>query len=282
MTISDVKIEFQSELHNIYPKNEITAIFGLLLSDIGYSQTDIVINSNSILTSIHIEYMQQALSQLSNHVPVQYFRQKADFYGLEFFVNSSVLIPRQETELLVHTIIKNTYKTPQTIVDIGTGSGCIAITIAKHITEAHVFALDISAQALEVATHNASLHNVQVRFIEADMCNKACIEQIPMCTILVSNPPYVCTKEQLYMKQHVLDFEPHTALFVPDNNPLLYFEALAYIGLHRLHPNGMILCEINEALGNETKAVFEQNGYMNCSILNDLHNKNRFVQAFKQ
>lgn len=281
MTISDVKIEFQSELHNIYPINEISAILGLLFSDIGISHYDIACNTSQLISKEHEQYITQALQQLSQHKPIQYIRGKADFYGLEFMVNEHVLIPRQETEILVNTILQQQFTHTATIVDIGTGSGCIAVTLATHLPLAQVFAIDISPLALDIAAHNATLHNATITCIEADMCDPQVFGNIPLCSCIVSNPPYVCTNEKKQMELHVLDYEPHTALFVSDDNPLLYYEALAKIGMQKLISQGMIVCEINEAFGQETCALFEQHGYTNCLIIKDLHEKDRFVQAYK-
>lgn len=281
MTLSDVKIEFQTELHNIYPKNEISAIYTLLLSDIGYSKTDTVLHATMQITSDQITFLRAALKQLSQHIPIQYIRGKADFYGLEFRVNQHVLIPRQETELLVHSIISNPIAHTHTILDVGTGSGCIAITIAKYIPQAQVFALDISSHAIEIARKNAQDNSVNITCIEADMCNEQQWNLLPTCSILVSNPPYVCSNEKKQMKAHVLDYEPHLALFAPDHNPLLYYDALARMGLQKLEDRGMILCEINEAFGNETCSLFSNAGYKQCKIIQDLHSKDRFIQAYK-
>ncbi|HON52875.1 MAG TPA: HemK/PrmC family methyltransferase, partial [Bacteroidales bacterium] len=168
-----------------------------------------------------------------------------------------------------------------TIVDIGTGSGCIAITLAKHLPQAQVYAIDISKEALAVTKQNAIHHSVEIQCIEADMCNIDTYSKIPTCTTIVSNPPYICSNEKKYMNLNVLEHEPHTALFVPDNNPLQYYKALANIGLQKLETNGMLICEINEAYGIETKELFEQFGFVNCSIILDLHNKDRFLQAYK-
>lgn len=279
MTIQDVKIEFQSRLHNFYDTKEIQSVFELLANDIGFSKVDLVLNPIKELLENQLVYFLSSIKRLETQEPIQYIRGKADFYGLEFFVSSAVLVPRQETELLVDTIIKHTTIQNPFILDLGTGSGCIPITLTKHIPNSQVFALDISLQALEIAKKNAIAQNVEVTFFQGDMQNENCCNSVPLCDVIVSNPPYVCNSEQIKMKQNVLNFEPHIALFVPDKNPLIFYKAIAKIALQKLKQNGILYCEINEALGNETKELFQNFGFSNVKIINDLHGKQRFISA---
>lgn len=277
MTFENVKIEFQSRLNKFYDTKEIETFLDFLSEDVGISKIDIRINKNTPLSELQKTYFLDTLQRLEKEEPIQYVRGKADFYGYEFTVSPSVLIPRQETELLVDTIIKENKEPNLHIVDLGTGSGCIAICLTKLIANSNVFAVDISLDAIEIAKQNALKMNTPVEFIQSDMCNETLYKNVPNCNIIVSNPPYICTKEQVEMRQNVLNFEPHLALFVPNSDPLLFYKAIAKIGLQKLQKNGKIYCEINEAYGNETLELFKNYGYANCKIIKDLNEKNRFV-----
>lgn len=277
MTFENVKIEFQSRLNKFYDTKEIETFLDFLSEDIGISKIDVRINKNIPLSEFQKTYFFNSLQRLEKEEPIQYVRGKSDFYGYEFSVSPSVLIPRQETELLVDTIIKENKEPNLQIVDLGTGSGCIAICLAKHIANSNVFAVDISLDAIEIAKQNALEMNASVEFIQRDMCNETLYENVPNCNIIVSNPPYICTKEEVQMENNVLNFEPHLALFVPNSDPLLFYKAIAKIGLQKLQKNGKIYCEINEAYGNETIELFKNYGYTNCRIIKDLNEKDRFV-----
>jgi release factor glutamine methyltransferase len=281
MTFENVKIEFQSRLNKFYDTKEIETFLDFLSEDIGISKIDIRIQKNIPLSDFQNTYFFNSLQRLEKEEPIQYIRGKADFFGYEFTVSPSVLIPRQETELLVDSIIKENKEQNLQIVDLGTGSGCIAICLAKLISNSKVIAIDISLDALEIAKKNALEMNVSVEFVQINICNESLYEQIPECNIIVSNPPYICTKEQVQMENNVLNFEPHLALFVPNSDPLLFYKAIAKIGLQKLQKNGKIYCEINEAYGNETLELFEKYGYTNCRIIKDLNDKNRFVVCEK-
>lgn len=279
MTISEIKTKYQSELVKLYSLNEINSIFLLLMADISYTQLQINMNRHSQLSETESAYMLQSLHRLHNSEPVQYIRGKADFYGYEFRVNPHVLIPRQETELLVHTIARNHALESLTIVDIGTGSGCIAISLALQFPHWRVKAIDVSPQAIDVASGNAKMLGAEVEFYIADMQNISEMKKIISdCELIVSNPPYVCTKEKKEMKAHVLNFEPHTALFVADDNPLQFYSSIAVLGREILPARSYIYCEINEHLGKQTSQLFEKEDYR-TQILLDLHEKQRFIQA---
>ena len=281
MTIQNVKIEFQSRLTNFYDTKEIQALFELVAENVGFSKIDIVLNGSQELSESQITFFSKTLMQLEKQEPVQYILGKTDFYELPIIVSSAVLIPRQETEILVDCIIKENKKEQVTIFDIGTGSGCIAISLAKYITQSKVYALDISPEALEIASKNAELNAVSISFLQGDMLTLESCKTIPECDIIVSNPPYIRNLEQAEMKPNVLNFEPHTALFVPDLNPLVFYEAIAKIAQQKLTLNGFLYCEINEAFGKETVALFEKYEFKNCKIIEDLHGKQRFVKCNK-
>jgi release factor glutamine methyltransferase len=218
-----------------------------------------------------------AFSQLLEKKPIQYILGEAPFYGREFKVNASVLIPRNETEELVHLIIKENKKLNLRILDIGTGSGCIPISLALEIPSSKTFALDISKEALEVAKDNAKKHEESIIFFQVDILN----EDIPVkdLDIIVSNPPYVCESEKSLMHENVLNFEPHLALFVKDNDPLVFYKIIAKKAKSALKSSGKLYFEINEAFGEKVQYLLEEQGYREISIIQDLNNKDRIVKA---
>jgi len=231
------------------------------------------------------------IERLNNNEPIQYILGETEFYGRRFLVNDSVLIPRPETEELVKYIIKKqknqfSVKRKQlSILDIGTGSGCIAISLAKELPNFIVSAYDISKNALETAKKNAELNKADVNFEKVDILKPPFIHslfQYPLrhsFNIIVSNPPYV-TKQEIYrMQKNVLDFEPHLALFVEDSEPLIFYEAIANFAFNNLTDNGLVAVEINEALGEETANVFRRKGFSEVEIIKDMHQKDRFVSA---
>jgi len=231
------------------------------------------------------------IERLNNNEPIQYILGETEFYGRRFLVNDSVLIPRPETEELVKYIIdkqKNQFSVKRkqlSILDIGTGSGCIAISLAKELPNFIVSAYDISKNALETAKKNAELNKADVNFEKVDILKPPFIHSLFQYSlrhsfnIIVSNPPYV-TKQEIYrMQKNVLDFEPHLALFVEDSEPLIFYEAIANFAFNNLTDNGLVAVEINEALGEETANVFRRKGFSEVEIIKDMHQKDRFVSA---
>ena len=282
MTIDSVKIEFRRELATLYGPKESLSIFEMIAEDAGFSRNSLLLEGNQELTDSQKTYFERCLNRLKSAEPVQYVRGKAEFYGLQFAVNQSVLIPRQETEELVDLIIRENRDCRGRIVDIGTGSGCIAVSLAKNIPLAQVCAVDISEQALNVACENARKNGVDVDFFLGDMQDESFMRQLNDCEIVVSNPPYVCLSEKPQMRPNVLDFEPHLALFVTDENPLQFYESIAQFASKNLVEGGKFYCEINETLGVETKRLFEQFGFTQCEIVKDLFGKDRIVRGEKR
>ena len=224
--------------------------------------------------------LDEALKKLNKLVPVQYIIGRSFFYKYYFRLNADTLIPRPETEELVqHIISDNTYIAPS-IIDIGTGSGCIAICLAANIKNAHVTALDISTSALNIARINAADNNVKVDFIELDFLSD--YKKIPgTFDIIVSNPPYVLESEKKHMHENVLEYEPHLALFVSDQSALIYYEALLDFAKNSLNKNGFIYAEINEQKGEEMISLADQFGFKNITISKDMFNKDRIFKAQK-
>lgn len=282
MTIQDVKIEFQTRLDKIYGKKEQESLRSLFFEHINISQTDCVLHPETKLNKQQIHECADVLNRLEKHEPIQYILGYSYFYELLFDVNPSVLIPRQETELLVHTIIQHHSHQAETILDLCTGSGCIAISLAHKLPKSEVYAVDISEKALRCAQHNADKHKTKVHFSQHDILLTETYSTLPECSIIVSNPPYVRQSEKEYMKTNVLKYEPSLALFVPDAEALLFYQAIAEIGTTRLKPNGHIYCEINEAFGKEVVEIFSEKEYKEVHLIHDLHDKERFVHAIKK
>lgn len=226
------------------------------------------------------------ITRINKHEPIQYILGETIFYGRRFLVDEAVLIPRPETEELVALIYEweraaENKAGAKIVLDIGTGSGCIAVTLAKELNNARVFAYDISEEALAVAQKNATLNEAEVAFEKVDILRylNGKLEPKQKFDVIVSNPPYVTKQEAAQMRQNVLDFEPHLALFVEDNKPLIFYEAIAGFAAKALNEGGLVTVEINEAFGKETTEVFLKAGFTDVSVVQDIHKKNRIVRA---
>ncbi|MEJ0054164.1 MAG: peptide chain release factor N(5)-glutamine methyltransferase [Bacteroidota bacterium] len=219
--------------------------------------------------------------RLNNNEPVQYILGITEFYGRDFIVGPGVLIPRPETELLIKTIVDRFKNKPQNlrILDIGTGNGCIAISLALELPGSKVIATDKSDEALKIARKNADQLKASIEFHRHDIL-EVDLTFDPL-DIVVSNPPYVMEKEKISMERNVLDFEPSMALFVPDNDPLLFYKAIARKAIKSLHPGGFLITEINEQLGNDTAVLFQKHGFADVQIIKDLEARDRFVYGSK-
>jgi len=257
--------------------DEISQIAYLLLQrQFGVSRTDILLGKK--IHDPDVQTLDAVIERINLQEPVQYILGEADFYGRKFKVNPSVLIPRPETEQLVEEVIKAVSKSfAGRALDIGTGSGCIAITLAKEITKLKLTAIDISHEALDTAKANASSLQAQIDFIQADFLSNRLT--LPPQEIIVSNPPYIRPSEKLTMQPNVLAHEPQAALFVPEENPLIFYSAIAVFARAMLTVTGWVFVEINEALGNETMIVFQREGFTRVSLLKDLQGKDRIVVA---
>lgn len=245
----------------------------------GITRSDVISQKAISLTEKEQHRLDEVVERLNTQEPIQYILGKADFFGRVFGVNPSVLIPRPETELLIDVIKKESSNVPGKILDIGTGSGCIGITLAKELPAKTVLAFDISEAALKTASENAKDLWAQVDFRKTDILT----EDIPFIDleVVVSNPPYVTFSEKLSMNDNVLKHEPHLALFVPDNDPLVFYKAIAKKGLKALTPGGKIFVEINEQFGKETERVFRMEGFTMIRSIKDLQGKDRVVVATK-
>jgi len=266
---------FHTQLLSLYPDPEAQQqVFWLFEHFLNCSRGDIVRDKG--LSEIP-DTLYLALDELLGGKPIQYIIGKAPFYGREFKVTPQVLIPRNETEELVHMIIKENPAPNLRILDIGTGTGCIPITLFLEMNQATVSALDISDAALEVARENAEHLDAKISYLKVDILH----ENIPVegIDILVSNPPYVRELEKPQMHQNVLEHEPELALFVSDENPLIFYRTIAQKGLLALKPKGKLYFEINEALGKEMMEMVRDLGYQEVRIHQDLQGKDRMLTA---
>lgn len=280
MLIQEFKRHFFLELSNGYPETEIQSFFTILIEYKLYlSRIQLALEHNFELERDDLDFLENALLKLKNQIPIQYIVGETAFYGLMFKVDKNVLIPRPETEELVEWIIQNHKKSESLkILDIGTGSGCIAISLAKNLPNAQVSALDISAEALNVAKNNAEFNQVTIDFILADVL---AIEKLPdTFDVIVSNPPYVRESEKDLMQQNVLSNEPHIALFVENENPLLFYDKIAELAKNHLTENGVLYFEINQYLGAETVDLLKTKGFKNIELKKDIYGVYRMVKCF--
>lgn len=279
MKIKDYKIRFTESLSPIYDSDEIESFFFLILEhEHQLKRVDLALDPNLEFSEIELQKWEAYCQELQKQKPIQYLLGKTQFFGLEFFVNEHTLIPRPETEELVNWIVADHQNSKKLqILDIGTGSGCIAISLSKNL-QADTFAFDFSYEALEVAQKNADHNQAFVHFVEFDILSDAW-EGDPF-DIIVSNPPYVRELEKSQMKLNVLDYEPHLALFVPDENPLLFYEKIADFAKEHLTENGKLYFEINQYLGQETSEMLRVKGFKNVILKKDIYGNDRMILAY--
>jgi release factor glutamine methyltransferase len=278
MKLQDFKLKMISELSSIYEMDELNSIFNILSEEyLKIPRSKILLANEIYLDDEKQTLFLSALERLKTHEPIQYILGKTSFMDMEFKVNSSVLIPRPETEELVRLILKEDLDGKE-ILDIGTGSGCIAISLAKYLPNAKVTALDISSDSLRVAKQNAKLNNVDIHFINADIFKYKSDKKYD---VIVSNPPYVTQSEQELMKSNVVKYEPKGALFVSDYNPLLYYRTILNFSKLSLNKNGIIYFEINENYKDEIIELVHNYGYSNIDCKLDVFGKYRFCVIFK-
>lgn len=281
MTIQEATYFLMNQLRTMYADGEASEITDRVMERLtGSMKAERMLYKNEAITSQEEVLLKQYAERLLKHEPVQYILNECWFYGLKFYVDKNVLIPRPETEELVDWIIRN-LKFPfkeLKILDIGTGSGCIAIALKRKLRKAEVWACDVSKEALEVAKQNSANLQADINFVQLDFINEKERDQLTSFDIIVSNPPYVPEKDKGTMNKNVLEFEPHTALFVKDNNPLVFYEAIADFAKTHLNKEGSVYCEIHESLGKETTALFTEKGFT-VELKKDMQGKERMVKT---
>ncbi|MCA0350213.1 MAG: peptide chain release factor N(5)-glutamine methyltransferase [Bacteroidetes bacterium] len=294
MLIKTYKSYFLQELSTIYDEMEATSFFYLILEHLyQLKRIDLALNPDFEISENDMVRWQNKLTELKTQKPIQYILGETEFYGLKFLVNENVLIPRPETEELVELILKSTKEKVQStdlkVIDIGTGSGCIAISLAKNLPNAKVFAIDVSEKAILTAQENAKQNGVEVNFIQQNILEIDELIKLPTSSfqrptffdIIVSNPPYVRMLEKEEIKTNVLEYEPHLALFVEDNDALIFYRKIAQLAKKSLTENGKLYFEINQYLGKETVTLLEKMDFKNIELLQDIYGNDRMISCSK-
>lgn len=269
----------QSTLSDLYSELEIKAITRLLLSKLtDYNFTEIIINKNTIFSANQRLELEQYLNNLQNGMPIQYVLGETEFCGLNFMVNESVLIPRPETEELVNWVVQKV-KNDIKILDIGTGSGCIAIALKHFLPNASVHACDISKDSLQLAQYNAQSLRQKINFFQLDILNATDFKE--QYDVIVSNPPYIPIAERADIARHVKDFEPAQALFVPDDDPLVFYRNIALFAQERLNNGGILFFEVHRDFGETVVGLLHESGFVNTVLKHDIAGNHRMVMAEK-
>ena len=282
MLLKKYKTHFFDSLKNSQDEQEIESFFFILTEYLhNLKRVDVALNPNFELSEEEVEKWNAILAQLLQEKPIQYITGEAWFYGLQFEVNENTLIPRPETEELVEWIIESQKSKVQSqkleILDIGTGTGCIPISLKANLLQANVSAIDISEKALEVAKRNVASNKVEINFIQTNILEVEDLNQF--FDIIVSNPPYVRNLEKQEIKKNVLDFEPHLALFVEDTDALLFYRKIAQLALKNLTPDGLLFFEINQYLGKETVELLQNLGFKNIELKKDMYGNDRMIKC---
>jgi release factor glutamine methyltransferase len=280
-TIKDIRSYLAGELEEIYQEPEVSSLINMIIKNVtGLSGIHQLYIKEQKITENQITRIIEICKELKTGKPVQYIFGETTFYDCRILINASTLIPRPETEELVDLIIRENTGFKGNIIDIGTGSGCIAIALAAQLQDSQVTGVDISEDAIGLAKENAILNNVAVCFRKSDIFNFD-YDAFDKADLIVSNPPYVRTSEKRFMDKNVLDFEPHLALFVSDSEPLIYYRAILEIAEKILVPGGKVYFEINEVMGLSLTRLLAEAGYSKTNIVRDINSKDRFVKGIK-
>ena len=283
-TVKQVSADFSGQLSTIYDVNEVNSLCTMVLENVvNISSAKIRAFPETEISTPDIERITRILTRLTTGEPIQYILGYAEFYGLTFKVNPSVLIPRPETEELVDWILSSVGSSQLAVgrfLDIGTGSGCIPISLKKNLDDAQVSAIDISHKALQTAKENAQLNKVDINFIQDDILNPTNHSLLTThYSLIISNPPYVTLEDKKLMHTNVTDFEPHTALFVPEDDPLIFYKAIANFASTHLEKDGLLFFEINESYGKEIVNILNDKQFTNIELRKDMNGKDRMVKA---
>ena len=282
LKLHQLKSKFTSQLEGLYPTEEIDSFFYILCDFfLNYPRIQVSLFAESVVSNAHLELFEASIKRLEKHEPIQYIIGETEFYGLPFGVNAATLIPRPETEELVAWVISdcNTKTSHFNILDIGTGSGCIAIAIAKHLPRANVSAIDISQKAIAIAAKNATFNNVKI-----DFQNKNILEATHLPNnydVIISNPPYVREMEKAAMHFNVLNFEPNLALYVSDKDPLIFYRKIAELAIFSLNIGGWLYFEINEFMSDEMGSLLKRIGFSNIELRQDFRAVPRMIKCQK-
>lgn len=282
MTVQQASKQLLFQLFHIYEEREANNIAGLVMENITeWKRIDRVMNKDVTLSPAKEKLLALYIAALSTHKPVQYVLKEAWFYGMKLFVDENVLIPRPETEELLDWIYNDIrhHKPGTTILDVGTGSGCIALGLKKNLPFAEIFACDISEPAIHVAKKNTDSIGVTVKFIVCDFLNSESRITLPSVDVIVSNPPYIPVTDKKDMHPNVLLHEPHLALFAEAHDPVIFYKAIAEFAKTNLNSGGIVFTEIHEHMGNTVMGLFMQEGFKNVELRKDLQEKDRMIKA---
>lgn len=309
MDLQQAQLELVSRLRRLYDEREAITITDWVMEKItGWKKLDRIIHKNILLSEEGLQLFQKYSGELQRHRPVQYVLQEAWFAGMKFYVDEQVLIPRPETEELVEWIVEEAANghlqaaghtdpaaktaSPEnprppagssrkelTILDVGTGSGCIAIALKRKLRDARIYACDLSPHALSIAERNATTNQANIHFRQLNFLDSRQWNTLPPVQVLVSNPPYIPIREKATMAPHVINFEPHMALFVEDQDPLVFYKALAGFATQQLLPGGQVFAEIHEELGEDVVKLFQEGGFQSIILKKDMQGKDRMVKA---
>ena len=288
MTVKKFRDYFNNTLIKLYPISEIDTFLFLLLEEyLNFKRIDVVLKSNFEISPEDLILLKSSTKLLEQEIPIQYILGKTEFYGFPFILNEHVLIPRPETEELITSILEKVLKTKifhtnakekqLKILDIGTGSGCIPISLKKSLQFAEITAIDVSNEALTIAKKNTVLNKVDINLTQQDILKTTSLNQL--YDIIVSNPPYVRESEKKEIKNNVLNNEPHMALFVKDNNPLVFYNKIAELAKNHLSENGTLFFEINQYLGKETVELIKLKGFNKIQLKKDIFGRDRIIIA---
>jgi release factor glutamine methyltransferase len=279
--IIDIRNFYKAKLIPDYDEKEADNLLFMLIEEFtGISKAMVLSEPGRTISESELLKIHFAVKDLNNFKPIQYILGKTEFYGLKLEVNPSVLIPRPETEELAEMVVReNQNRQNLRIIDVGTGSGCIAIAIKKNLPEISMLGLDISAQAIKTADKNAIQNNVKIEFKVVNFLDKGTWSNLGLFDIIVSNPPYVRHSEKEFMKKNVMNYEPDEALFVDDKNPMIFYNAIVEFAYQNLIKTGIVYCEINQYLGKDILSLFSKSGFAEVEILKDLFGNDRFVKA---
>ena len=278
--MQSVRHQIEKELSDFYPQGELKVLVRMLLQQVaGWSLVDMLTHNDLTLTAAQQMQIADAVDRLKRYEPIQYILGAAEFDGMRLVVDARALIPRPETAELV-LLLAETLSPDASVLDIGTGSGCIAVALARRLPQAQVSAYDVSPDALALAAENARNQGVKIDFRQVDILHDAPADA-PVFDAIVSNPPYVTDSERASMEANVLDYEPALALFVPDDDPLLFYRAIADFAWTHLSIGGRLFFEINHRFDAEIVMMLRHKGFANCAVQHDAFGKERFVVAQK-
>ncbi len=280
-TITQIRLYLLRELQLTHSENESSSIARLILEHVGYPSSIYLSDPNRIPETATKAQITEIVSEIHKGRPIQYILGYTYFCEMKIRVDESVLIPRPETEEMVHNISSEYSHPVKRIIDLGTGSGCIALALKKQFPEADVSGVDLSKEALDVSIKNGELNNLNVNWFHGDILDSKLLKTEADFELVVSNPPYVLKSERELMTKNVLEFEPGSALFVNDSDPLIYFRSIAAFCMNKLESGGLFWVEINERFGNETARLFNKAGFKHVAIIKDIHGKERFVNGRK-